>query len=108
VGTRATAIYTSASHFAHAFRLTTGIAPHRHVLERRIERAKLLLTASQLPVAEIAWRVGFSTPAHFSTAFLRVTGPTPIHFRNEGEASTRTDLPESAIAEKASRHMLRR
>jgi AraC family transcriptional regulator len=81
VGELATTIYMSPSHFAHAFRVTTGFAPHRYVLERRIERAKSLLLGSRLSVAEIARRVGFTTHAHFSTMFRRMTGRTPIHFR---------------------------
>ena len=87
VGELATAIYMSPSHFAHAFTVTTGFAPHHYVLERRIERAKSLLSASRLSVAEIARRVGFSTHAHFSTTFRRMTCRTPIQFRSEWASS---------------------
>jgi len=70
----------SPGHFAHAFREATGVAPHRYVVERRIERAKALLRQSDLPITEIANRIGCSS-RHFSVLFHRVTGLTPRRFR---------------------------
>ena len=71
----------SPGHFAHAFKTTTGLAPHHYVVERRIDRAKGLLRKSELPIAEIAHRVGFRNQSHFSFAFRRATGVTPRQFR---------------------------
>jgi AraC family transcriptional regulator len=77
----ADAVALSPGHFAHAFREATGVAPHRYVLERRVERAKELLRHSDLPITEIADRVGCSSHSHFSVLFHRVTGLTPRQFR---------------------------
>ena len=77
----ANAVALSPGHFAHAFREATGVAPHRYVLERRVERAKELLRQSDLPITEIASRVGCSSHSHFSVLFNRVTGLTPRQFR---------------------------
>ena len=74
----------SPGHFAHAFKKTTGLAPHHYVVERRIDRAKGLLRKSELPIAEIAHRVGFRNQSHFSFAFRRATGVTPREFRDGG------------------------
>jgi len=71
-------------HFAHAFRQTTGLAPHRYVLLRRVEHAKCLLRETDLPITEIAHRVGYSNQSNFSVVFRRFTGRTPRGFRNEG------------------------
>ncbi|HEY3179582.1 MAG TPA: AraC family transcriptional regulator [Casimicrobiaceae bacterium] len=71
----------SPGHFAHAFKQTTGLAPHHYVVERRIDRAKGLLRKSDLPISEIAHRVGFRNQSHFSFAFRRATGVTPREFR---------------------------
>jgi AraC family transcriptional regulator len=71
----------SPGHFAHAFREATGIAPHRYVVGRRVERAKALLRQSDLPITEIADRIGCSSHSHFSVLFHRVTGLTPRQFR---------------------------
>jgi AraC family transcriptional regulator len=77
----AAAVALSPGHFAHAFRQTTGVAPHRYVLERRVERAKALLLQSDLPITQIAQLVGCSSHSHFSVLFNRVTGVTPRKFR---------------------------
>jgi AraC family transcriptional regulator len=79
----AQAVAISAGHFAHAFRHTTGLAPHRFVLERRIERARMLLRETDLPITEIAQRVGCASHSHFSVMFHRATGLTPRDFRNQ-------------------------
>jgi AraC family transcriptional regulator len=71
----------STSNFAHAFRQTVGISPHRYVVERRIDRAKMLLTSTELSVAQVAHRVGYSRQSHFTMVFRRVTGVTPGVFR---------------------------
>jgi len=77
----AESVALSPGHFAHAFRQATGVTPHRYVLERRVERAKTLLRTSDMPITEIADRVGCSSPSHFSVLFHRITGLTPRQFR---------------------------
>jgi AraC family transcriptional regulator len=69
-------------HFAHAFTQTTGLSPHRFVLARRIERAKSLLSETDLPITEIAHRIGCASHSHFSVLFRRATGQTPRDYRN--------------------------
>ena len=80
----ANAVALSPGHFAHAFREATGIAPHRYVVERRVESAKALLRQSDLPITEIADRIGCSSHSHFSVLFHRITGLTPRQFRSLG------------------------
>jgi AraC family transcriptional regulator len=80
----AEAVALSPGHFAHAFRQATGVAPHRYVLERRVERAKTLLRQSDLPITQIAHLVGCSSHSHFSVVFHRITGLTPREFRALG------------------------
>jgi AraC family transcriptional regulator len=80
----ADAIALSPGHFAHAFRAATGVAPHRYIVERRIERAKTLLRESDLPITEIADRIGCSSHSHFSVLFHRIAGFTPRQFRSLG------------------------
>ena len=78
----ATALAMSPGHFAHAFRQTTGLPPHRYVLNRKIERAKALLRDSNLPINEIAQRVGCSSHSYFTVLFHRATGTTPHNYRS--------------------------
>jgi len=76
------ALAMSPFHFAHLFRQATGLPPHRYVVERRIERAKLLLRSTRLPITEIAHQVGFENQSHFSTVFHRVAGMSPRRYRD--------------------------
>jgi AraC family transcriptional regulator len=78
----AEALAMSPGHFAHAFRQATGLPPHRYVQSRRIERAMSLLRETDLPITEIAHRIGCASHSHFSVLFHRATGRTPRDFRN--------------------------
>ena len=72
----------SPHHFAHAFRQTTGLAPHRYVIQRRIERARFLLRETDLSITEIANQVGYANQSNFSVVFHQFAGQTPRSFRN--------------------------
>ena len=68
-------------HFAHLFKRSLGIAPHQYVMRRRVERAKVLLAQTHLPIADIAFALGFANQSHFSALFRRATGLTPHAYR---------------------------
>jgi AraC family transcriptional regulator len=72
----------SESYFSHVFRRTVGVPPHRYIRARRIERAKALLRECELPLSEIAQRIGCSSASNFSVLFHRATGATPGAYRN--------------------------
>lgn len=67
----------SLSHFARSFRQSTGLTPHRWLLERRIEKSKSLLLDFALPLADIALACGFADQSHFTRVFSRMTGSSP-------------------------------
>ena len=69
-------------HFHRQFRKTVGVTPREYVLRARIERAKGLLTESDLTVGEVSGAVGFADQSHFSNIFRRLTAMTPRGFRN--------------------------
>jgi AraC family transcriptional regulator len=71
----------STFHFAREFKRATGTTPHQHLIRFRVERAKALLTESQLPLAEVGLRTGFSHQSHFTRLFRRLTGTTPQSYR---------------------------
>jgi AraC family transcriptional regulator len=71
----------SPHHFGEAFKASTGMPPHRYVTERRVEQARELLRDEEHALGEIAYAVGFSSQAHFTTQFRRLTGVTPGRFR---------------------------
>lgn len=67
----------SISHFIRAFQRQVGVTPHRHVLQRRIERAITLLRRPAQSVGGVADETGFASPAHFVATFRRMVGVTP-------------------------------
>ncbi|OPY98105.1 transcriptional regulator [Bradyrhizobium sacchari] len=71
----------SRMHFAAQFRAATGYRPREYLLNHRIQHAKTLLATTGRPLAEIALAVGFSTQAHFSTVFKRISGQSPARWR---------------------------
>jgi AraC family transcriptional regulator len=71
----------SPTYFASLFKRSTGIAPHQYVIKQRVERAKLLLTTTDLAIADIALQVGFSSQSHLTQQFKRLTKMTPKQAR---------------------------
>ena len=76
--------HMSPDHFARSFKAATGLSPHQYVIQRRVERAKTLLSDTGLTVAEVARAVGFSNPSHLATHVRRVLGVSPGALRREG------------------------
>ena len=73
--------HMSQYHFARLFKESTGLPPHRFVVQRRIERARALLLDGHLSIDAIARAVGFRTRSHFSMVFHRHTGSPPTVYR---------------------------
>jgi AraC family transcriptional regulator len=67
----------SASHLKSTFRMATGMAVHRYVIRRRVERAALLLRGGKLPISHIAVEVGFAHQSHLAMHMKRLTGLSP-------------------------------
>lgn len=78
----ATVAHMSTDAFRHFFKKALGVAPHQYILQKRIERAKRLLAQPRLPIAEIAYALGFSSQAHFSTSFRKFVGSSPKRYQN--------------------------
>ena len=71
----------SRMHFAAQFRAATGYRPHEYLLYQRIERAKSMLSGTDMPLAQVALSVGFQAQPHFSTVFKRIMGESPARWR---------------------------
>jgi AraC-like DNA-binding protein/CheY-like chemotaxis protein len=68
-------------HFARTFHEVSGETPHAFVKRLRLEKAQELLADTDLPLAEIARRVGFGSASHFASVFRVHAGMSPSEFR---------------------------
>ena len=76
----------SRSRFTVRFTEEVGISPHAYVNALRIWTAQTALAGSSSSFADIAKRVRFSSPQHFSRAFKEATGLTPSEYRRRWAA----------------------
>jgi AraC-like DNA-binding protein len=74
----------SERYFAKLFREQMGCSVAQYIKSAQLIKAKAFLLETDLPLKEIAHRLGFSTPANFSAAFRAATGSTPGQFRKTG------------------------
>lgn len=69
-------------HFCRAFKRSTGLPPHRYLIQARLERAKLLLSANRsLSVTEVALEAGFGGSTQLARAFRSMLGLSPREYR---------------------------
>ena len=68
-------------HFARVFKTEIGETPSRYLNKRRIHRARDLIRQTDLSLAEIAFRVGFSSQAHMTSRMKTELGVTPGRLR---------------------------
>jgi AraC family transcriptional regulator len=72
----------SGYYFAHAFTEMMGCSPHQYILDRRLACAHELILRSKSTLAEISYRVGFSSQAHMTSTFSKRFGITPGRLRS--------------------------
>jgi LacI family transcriptional regulator len=69
------------------FRKLLGRTPHEEIVRVQVERARELLTQTDLPLKSIGKRLGIPHPEYFNVVFKRVTGQTPGAYRREHRKS---------------------
>ncbi|MGP4078764.1 bifunctional transcriptional activator/DNA repair enzyme AdaA [Pseudalkalibacillus sp. R45] len=85
----ASELLMSPYHLQRVFKRMTGNTPSKMLLQKRMEKAKSLLTDQNSSISEIAKHVGYSSVSHFSSAFKKMTGCTPIQYRSGNQQSNR-------------------
>jgi AraC-like DNA-binding protein len=79
-------------HFLRLFRQAFNKTPHQYITQRRIEKAKALLTSSNLTVTDVCFEVGFESLGSFSSMFSKYVGDSPANYRNRNSRSF--EMPE--------------
>ncbi|MCK9411369.1 MAG: AraC family transcriptional regulator [Prolixibacteraceae bacterium] len=69
------------TYLANLFSEIQGTTIEQFVIHHKIERIKELIIYDELNITEIAWKMNYSSVAHLSNQFKKVTGLTPSHFK---------------------------
>jgi AraC-like DNA-binding protein len=70
------------TYLANLFSEVKGTTIEQFFLAHKIEKVKELLVYDELNLTEIAWKLHYSSVAHLSNQFKKMTGLTPTHFKN--------------------------
>ena len=70
-------------HFLRLFRQTFNTTPHRYLVERRLQKAKELLSSRDVRVTDVCFEVGFQSLGSFSSLFHKHVGHAPITYREK-------------------------
>lgn len=72
------------SYLSGLFSGVEGITIEKYIINQKIEKAKELIIYNEMNFSEIAYQLGYSSVAHLSAQFKKVTGLTPSHFKKTG------------------------
>jgi AraC-like DNA-binding protein len=70
------------TYLGNLFSEVKGITIEKYYLSHKIEKVKELLIYDELNLTEIAWKLHYSSVAHLSNQFRKMTGLTPSQFKN--------------------------
>ena len=88
------ALHYDYNHLSQLFSASEGQTIEKYYIAQRIEFVKELLVYDQLTLSQIAFNLGYSSTAHLSAQFKKVTGLTPSHFKQVKDRKRRflTDI----------------
>lgn len=69
-------------HYNRLFTQYMGMTPYKYIVEKKIAKAKTMLSETSLPIKQISFELGFKSHGNFCTIFKKSTGRTPEKFRN--------------------------
>lgn len=73
------------TYLANLFSETTGTTIENFIILHKIEKVKELLVYNELNLTEISYKLNYSSVAHLSNQFKKITGLTPSHFKKIGQ-----------------------
>jgi len=69
------------TYLSNLFSEVQGTTIEHFIIAHKIERIKELIIYDELSITEIAWKMNYSSVAHLSNQFKKITGLTPSHFK---------------------------
>lgn len=69
------------TYLSNIFSEVKGITIQQFIIVHKIERIKELIIYGELNISEIAWKMNYSSVAHLSNQFKKITGLSPSHFK---------------------------
>lgn len=69
------------TYLSNIFSEVKGVTIQQFIIINKIERIKELIIYDELNITEIAWKMNYSSVAHLSNQFKKITGLTPSHFK---------------------------
>jgi AraC-like DNA-binding protein len=69
------------TYLANLFSEVQGTTIEQFLISHKVERVKELIIYDELNITEIAWKMNYSSVAHLSNQFKKVTGLSPSHFK---------------------------
>ena len=69
------------TYLSNIFSASQGITIERFIILHKVQRVKELIAYDELNLTEISWKLHYSSVAHLSTQFKKVTGITPSSFK---------------------------
>jgi AraC-like DNA-binding protein len=69
------------TYMSNLFSEVQGTTIEQFIISHKTERIKELIIYGELNITEIAWKMGYSSVAHLSSQFKKVTGLSPTHFK---------------------------
>jgi AraC-like DNA-binding protein len=70
------------NYLSNIFSETQGVTIEHFIILHKIEKVKELIIYNELNLTEIAWKLRYSSAAHLSSQFKKITGLTPSYFRS--------------------------
>lgn len=75
-------VYYDYNYISHLFSEIEGTTIEKYFIAQKIERVKELLAYDELSISQIAFQLNYSSVAHLSNQFKKVTGLNPTYFKN--------------------------
>jgi AraC-like DNA-binding protein len=79
-------------YLSNIFSTSEGITIEKYIIHRKIERVKELMTNSSISLSDIAFKLHFSSVAHLSNQFKKITGMTPSSYREHRNACCQKNM----------------